>query len=110
MIERYSRPEMTAIWAEQNTVLQISAKHKSIARYLGPEPEFLGQEKPHFKTILAEIVADQVARRIIELREEKQGHDPDFSAYALYLDHQKLLGEFSNRENAYHAWNAWYRD
>lgn len=83
-----------AIWAEQNTVLHISAKHKSIARYLGPEPEFLGQEKPHFKTILAEIVADQVARRIIELREEKQGHDPDFNAPALYLDHQKLLGEF----------------
>ena len=30
----------------------------------------------------------------MELREEKQGHDPDLSAFALYLDHQKLVGEF----------------
>ena len=84
-----------AIWDRPNGLLKISAKHKSVGRYLGPaEERFPGQEKPHFKTLLAEIVADQVARYIIETREEKQGKDEDLDAPAFYLMHPKYMGEF----------------
>jgi len=84
-----------AIWAEENTVLKISARHKSLSRYLGPrETNFAGQEKLHFKAILAEIVGDQVVRRLIELREEKVGPEPDLDAHAVYATHQKAVGEF----------------
>ncbi|MBI1955084.1 MAG: hypothetical protein HYS38_01680 [Acidobacteria bacterium] len=84
-----------AIWDRPNGLLKISAKHKSVGRYLDPaEERFPGQEKPHFKTLLAEIVADQVARYIIETREEKQGKDEDLDAPAFYLMHQKYMGEF----------------
>jgi len=84
-----------AVWAEQNTVLRISVKHKSLARYLGPEERhFPGQDQAHFKAIVAEIVADQVVRRLIELREEKLGPEPDIDAHAVYATHQKYVGEF----------------
>lgn len=86
-----------AMWAENNTILKITAKHASLARYLGPrDKNFPGQEKPHFKIILAEIVADQVVRRIFELREEK-GRNPERDLYAIYADHQKCVGEFLPR-------------
>lgn len=85
-----------AIWDEGGSILKISARHKSVGRYLGrAEDDFPGQDKPHFKTILAEIVADQVARRLIEIREEKQGTDEDLDAHKVYATHQKYVGEFS---------------
>lgn len=84
-----------AVWAEQNTILKISARHRSLARYLGPpDKNFPGQEKLYFKAVLAEIVADQVVRRLIELREEKQGPEPELDAHAVYATHQKYVGEF----------------
>jgi len=86
-----------AVWTEHNTILEISARHKSLTRYLDPrEKNFAGQEKPHFKVVLAEIVADQVVRRLMELREEKEGPEPDldYPAHAVYATHQKYVGEF----------------
>jgi|GEM_PF-1298430 len=84
-----------AIWDQGNSILKISARHRSIGRYLGrAEEKFPGQERHHFKTILAEIVADQVARRLIEIREDKQGKDEDLDAHAVYQTHQKLVGAF----------------
>jgi hypothetical protein len=84
-----------AIWDHTNGILKITAQHKSIGRYLGRgEENFPGQDRPHFKTILAEIVADQVVRRLIEIREEKQGKDEDLDAHAVYATHQKYVGEF----------------
>ena len=84
-----------AIWDRPNGLLKISAKHESVGRYLGPsEEDFPGQDKPHFKTMIAEIVAEQVARYVIETREEKQGKQEDFDARAFYLEHQRIMGEF----------------
>ncbi|MFY9584521.1 MAG: ATP-binding protein [Candidatus Acidiferrales bacterium] len=84
-----------ATWDHANGILKITARHKSIGRYLGRgEEQFPGQDRPYFKTILAEIVADQVVRRLIEIREEKQGKDEDLDAHAVYATHQKYVGEF----------------
>ena len=84
-----------AVWDRANGILKISARHESVGRYLGPtEEDFAGQDKPHFKTLLAEIVADQVARHLLEIREEKRGKEEDFDTPALYLSHQKIMGEF----------------
>jgi hypothetical protein len=57
-----------AMWALQEpNVLEISATHESIKRYLGPEPDYTGQEKPHFRVLLAEIIAESVCRKALEL-------------------------------------------
>ena len=63
-----------ARWADHEgkpNLLLVSARHKSLSRYLGPEPEFAGQSSPVFRILLAEIIADSVCRRslILESRE-----------------------------------------
>ncbi len=52
-------------------LLQISTLHDSIKRYLGPAPDFQGQNLPLFKILLAEIVAESVCRKslIMETKE-----------------------------------------
>lgn len=63
-----------ATWAEHEgkpNHLLISAKHKSVSRYLGPAPDFDGQKKPHFQILVAEIVAESVCRKSLTL-EAKQ--------------------------------------
>jgi hypothetical protein len=63
-----------ARWADHENkpnLLLVSARHKSIARYLGPAPSFEGQNLPLFRALLAEIVAESVCRKslILESRE-----------------------------------------
>lgn len=52
-------------------LLQISARHPSIKRYLGSAPEYIGRDSVHFRAILAEIVAESICRKSLSL-ESKQ--------------------------------------
>jgi hypothetical protein len=64
-----------ARWAEhegQPNLLLISARHKSLNRYLGPPPEFEGQNKTHFRVILAEIVTESVCRKSLVLEAQER--------------------------------------
>jgi len=68
-----------ARWAEhegQPNLLLISARHKSVSRYLGAAPDFNGQNTPHFKILVAEIVAESVCRKSLVL--EAQGRSWEF--------------------------------
>ncbi len=57
-----------AAWSVQEpNLLEISAIHDSIKRYLGPAPDYSGQDEPYFRVLLAEIVAESVCRRALEL-------------------------------------------
>lgn len=57
-----------AAWSvQQPNLLEISATHDSIKRYLGPEPDYTGQEEPYFRVLLAEIIAESVCRKVLEL-------------------------------------------
>ena len=57
-----------AAWsAQEPNLLEISAIHDSIKRYLGPAPDYSGQEEPYFRVLLAEIIAESVCRRALEL-------------------------------------------
>jgi hypothetical protein len=47
--------------------LKVFAQHPTLARYLGShEAGYPGQETPHFRVLLAEIVAEKVVQRILE--------------------------------------------
>ncbi len=64
-----------ARWAEhegQPNLLLISARHKSLSRYLGPPPDFEGQNTPHFKLLLAEIVTESVCRKSLVLEAQER--------------------------------------
>ena len=73
------RPEdygnFRARWADHEgkpNLLLVSAHHKSLSRYLGPEPNFEGQNSAHFRVILAEIVAESVCRKSLTLEAKER--------------------------------------
>ena len=73
------RPEdygkFRARWADHErepNLLLVSARHKSLSRYLGPEPDFEGQTSAHFRVILAEIVAESVCRKSLTLEAKER--------------------------------------
>jgi hypothetical protein len=80
----------------RTNVLEIAAKHPSLSRYLGLKSAgFPGQEKPHFRVLLAEIVADAVCSKIIEKREATgQYDDEDCDWNLFYAEYSKLMTEF----------------
>ncbi len=64
-----------ARWADhegQPNLLLISARHKSLSRYLGLPPEFEGQNKSYFKILLAEIVTESVCRKSLLLEAQER--------------------------------------
>ncbi len=67
-----------AIWAEdpnRPNVLSVSARHESLRRYLGPDPDFIGQSAPHFRILLAEIVAESTCRKALGLEAKERPRD-----------------------------------
>jgi len=65
-----------AVWADQDgqpNLLEISAQHESIKRYLGPD--FKGQNEPHFRIMLAEIVAESICRKALQYETQQNPWD-----------------------------------
>jgi hypothetical protein len=64
-----------ARWADHEgepNLLLVSARHKSLSRYLGPPPDFEGQNAPLFRVLLAEIVAESVCRKSLTLESKER--------------------------------------
>ncbi len=64
-----------ARWADHEGkphLLLVSARHKSLSRYLGPAPSYEGQDAPHFRVLLAEIVAESVCRKSLILESKER--------------------------------------
>jgi hypothetical protein len=68
-----------AKWADHEGkphLLLISARHKSIARYLGPaEKCFPGQNAAIFRLLLAEIIAESVCRKALLMEAKERPWD-----------------------------------
>lgn len=85
--------EQRAVW--DGNFLKISGRHNSIRRYLGPAPDFSGQKSIHFRLLLAELIADNVARRVLELNSQKnikEYEEMDVSSF--YQKHRRYMNEF----------------
>ncbi|HHT9105921.1 MAG TPA: hypothetical protein ACFYD7_08635 [Candidatus Wujingus californicus] len=74
-----------ALWAEHEgkpNLLLISARHDSIRRYLKYNPEtkeWEGDKKPHFRVLLAEIVAESVCRKALTLEAKARAWEFKFA-------------------------------
>lgn len=84
---------------EDPNILEIFAKHPCISRYLVDEGggEYGGQDTPHFRLLMAEIVAESVARRVMR-------DDEDDGSVMRYRDagqflyaHQEKFQEFATK-------------
>jgi hypothetical protein len=84
-----------AVWdrREPNTLL-ITTQHDSTRRYLGAKDSgYPGQNGEAFRVLLAELISDNVCRRIVEAHARSQ---PDaFDSDKLYLLHNRLMKEFT---------------
>ncbi len=79
----------------RQNVLEIAARHPALQRYLGPAPEFDGQDAKHFRVVLAEVTADAVCARLVSDRvraspEEYEGADWD----QYYAEYSQLITRF----------------
>ena len=71
-----------AKWADQEGkphLLLVSAKHRSLARYLGPAPDHQGQNSPLFRVLLAELIADSVCRKALALESRERPWEFDWA-------------------------------
>ena len=80
----------------KKNVLEIAARHPSIARYIGSRAEdFPGQEERHFRVLIAEIVADAVCSQV--LRQNIQSNPADFENAdwdLYYTEFSELMARF----------------
>ncbi|MGA7991538.1 MAG: hypothetical protein WCC53_08920 [Thermoanaerobaculia bacterium] len=84
-----------AIWSGNSNTLVVAARHPALRRYLGAPPEFPGQEQPHFRVLLAEIVADAVCSRLISRTADARPDEyADYDWDAYYADYSKYMSEF----------------
>lgn len=86
--------EQRAVWS--GNLLKISGRHKTIRRYLGPPSSWLSaQDSIHFRLLIAELIADNVARRILELNAQKNIHEyEDMDVSGFYQKHRKHVNDF----------------
>jgi hypothetical protein len=80
----------------RHNVLEVAAKHPSLQRYLGAKSAgFPGQEKQHFRVLVAEIVADAVCSKIVDKREAVGSYDDEDTDWNFfYAEYSKLMTEF----------------
>jgi len=74
-------------------LMKINGRHKNIKRYLGPAPDFIGQNSIHFRLLMAELIADTVARRVLELNASKPEYK-DMDVTSFYRKHREYMNNF----------------
>lgn len=75
--------------------LKINGRHENIKRYLGPGPNFVGQDSIHFHLLMAELIADTVARRVLELNAQRNVTEyKDMDATGFYRKHRGFMNAF----------------
>jgi hypothetical protein len=76
------------------TTINILGGHSAIKRYLGPGPEFPHQDTPTARLIIAEIVAGEAARLVMEHKYRTTG---DLDGAAFYAEHLLYLEKYLAR-------------
>lgn len=76
------------------TLIKIFGGHSAIKRYLGPGPDFPNQDSPTVRLVLAEIVAGEAARLVMERKYRTTG---DLDGAAFYAEHLLYLEKYLSR-------------
>lgn len=84
-----------ALFDFDKNLIKINGRHKIIKRYLGPPPDFQDQDSIHFKLLSAELIADTVARRVLELNAQKNISEyKDMDVTGFYRKHREFMNAF----------------
>ena len=74
--------------------IKIKAEHPAIKRYLGPGPKYPSQNLIASKSIVAEIVAGEAARMVMERKFPHRGGVEQLDAALLYAEHNRYLAKY----------------
>jgi hypothetical protein len=77
-------------------VMKVMGRHPAIRRYLGPAPDFPHQERPMTQAILAEILAGEATRMVMERKYPVGGAD-ELDAAAMYAEHMRYMKKYLAR-------------
>jgi hypothetical protein len=77
-------------------ILTIMGRHAAISRYLGPGPGFPFQESALAQAVVAEILAGEATRIVME-KKYPLGRSDDLDAAALYADHMRYMRKYLAR-------------
>lgn len=77
-------------------VMKIMGRHPAVQRYLGPAPEFVHQERSITQAILAEILAGEATRMVME-RKYPVGRADELDAAAMYAEHMRYMRKYLAR-------------
>jgi hypothetical protein len=77
-------------------VMKIMGRHPAMRRYLGPAPEFPFQERPLTQAILAEILAGEATRMVME-KKYPLGKADELDAAAMYAEHLRYMKKYLAR-------------
>ncbi len=83
--------------AEGQVIITIMGRHPAIKRYLGPGPELKGQDMGVSRALIAEIVAGEVTRMVMEKRFGSTIGDDLLDTPAMYVEHSRYLSKYLTR-------------
>jgi len=78
------------------TTIKVMGRHPIMKRYRGPATEFPGDDSPATQLVVAEIVADQVARMILEKKFPSSVAE-HIDAARFYVEHYKYMSKYLQR-------------
>ncbi len=76
------------------TIIKVLGTHTAIRRYLGPAPGFPLQDSPQARTVIAEVVAGEAARMVVEKKYSSPG---ELDGPAFYSEHMTYLTKYLAR-------------
>lgn len=77
-------------------VMKVMGRHPAMRRYLGPAPKFPYQDRPITQAILAEILAGEATRLVME-KKYPRGKADDLDAAAMYAEHMRYMKKYLAR-------------
>jgi len=80
----------------QRVIIRIKGGHPAMRRYRGSPPDYKGQDQPLFNALVAEIVADQAARMVLERKFPVAGAE-QLDAARFYAEHYAYLSKYLTR-------------
>jgi hypothetical protein len=82
---------------EDHTLIKIMGFHPAIKRYLGSAPEFPLQDLSVSRALVAEIIADQAARVVMERKFPTATGEEQLDAARFYVEHYRYLTKYLTR-------------
>lgn len=74
----------------KGNIVRIFGKHPAVRRLIGKGPDFPRQDEPIGRAAIAEIVASELTRKIVEAKFK----DKEMDAAAIYFEHRELLSRY----------------